>query len=80
MARYMAAGEKLYRAVIETTHENGRSVLTFHGPFTAKAPATSIIGKEERALARRQELGWNWQGPYTLATRIETCGPDWEEV
>ncbi|MGW0930651.1 hypothetical protein [Streptomyces sp. NPDC002644] len=80
MARYMADDDKLYRAVIETTYEDGRTVTFIHGPFTAKAPATSVIGKEERALARQQELGWRWQGPYTLDTRIETCDPTWKEV
>jgi hypothetical protein len=80
MARYMAESEKLYRAVIGKTYENGRSVTTFHGPFTAKAPATSVVNKERRILAYQQNRGWSWQGSYTLDTRIEVSNPSWEVV
>lgn len=78
MARYMAPNDKVYRAVITTTYEDGRSVTTFYGPFTAKAPATSVINQEKRALAWQQNHGFTWQGPYELSTHIESCDPVWE--
>ncbi|AWN05233.1 hypothetical protein SEA_IBANTIK_8 [Streptomyces phage Ibantik] len=80
MARYMAEDEKLYRAVITKTYENGRSVTAFHGPFTTKAPATSVVNEKKAILDRQVNHGWNWQGKYDLFTRIEVCDPTWEVI
>lgn len=80
MARFMASGDKLFRAVIEKTYENGGMSITFHGPFTAKAPATSVVNEEKHTLSYQRNRGWNWQGAYELKTRIEITEPSWEEV
>lgn len=80
MARYMGEEETLYRAVIEYIYPNGKRVPVYHGPFTAKAPAKSVINREKAILIRQQHHGWNWQGEYDLSTRIEMCDPTWEEV
>lgn len=80
MARFMSPGDKLFRAVVEKTYEGGRTVTFFHGPFTAKAPATSVVNEEKHIRARQENSGWTWQGPYELVTRIEVCDPAWEAV
>lgn len=80
MARYMAEAEKLYRAVIEYIYPNGRRVSVHHGPFTAKAPATSVINREKAILAYQQNHGWGWAGEFDLSTHIEVCDPTWGQV
>ena len=80
MARYMAEEEKLYRAVIEYIYPNGMRVPTYRGPFTATAPATSVINREKASLAYQQNHGWGWAGEFYLSTHIEVCDPTWGKV
>jgi hypothetical protein len=76
----MSPEDKLFRAVITKTYKGGGSTTALHGPFTAKAPATSVVNEEKHILAYQQNNGWGWQGAYKLTTRIETCAPTWEAV
>lgn len=80
MARFMGKSERLFRAVVVRAYADGRVVKLYHGPFTAKAPATSMINGEKATLARQQWAGWSWQGAYSLATHVEQSDPTWEET
>lgn len=78
MARAMGRSERLFRAVLKFTYESGRTYTRYEGPFTAKAPATVAVNREKAAHQRAEQSGWDWQGPYTIETRIEFHDPQWE--
>lgn len=81
--RMFEDGPAVFRAVITTKNSDGHEYTQYHGPYSAKAPATSQINKETREARRfnlRQATATYPQPTEEISGHVEKSLLVWEPV